>query len=345
MRAIVCREFRGPEGLEIAEVDEPVPAPGHLVVDVKACAVTFPDLLMTRDQYQFKPHLPFISGSEVAGVVREVGEGAAGFKPGDRVTGSSVLTGGLAERALLRADTVHTIPDEVGFPEAAGILYAYGTSHYALRDRAALKPGETLLVLGAGGAVGLSAVEIGRAMGARVIAAASSEEKLALCRKHGADETINYQSEDLKARTREMTDGQGADVVYDPVGGSYAEPAVRSTAWKGRYLVIGFAAGDIPKVPLNLVLLRGCSIVGVFWGSFVQREPEAHRGYVSELMDWWRQGLLRPYVSETYPLDRAADALRDLDARRAIGKVVVTLDHSDDKKSPINRASSTGASP
>jgi NADPH:quinone reductase len=324
VRAILCREFSGPEALEVAEVEEPAPAPGHLVVDVKACAITVPDLLMTRDQYQYHAQLPFVVGSEVAGVVRHVGEGVTDFEPGDRVSGSSVLTGGLAEQALLRADTVHRIPEESSFAEAAGILYAYGTSHYALRDRADLKPGESLLVLGAAGAVGLSAVEIGRAMGARVIAAASSEEKLALCRKHGADETINYESEDLKSRTRELTDRQGADVVYDPVGGKYADPAVRSTAWNGRYLVIGFAAGDIPKVPLNLVLLRGCSIVGVFWGSFVMREPEIHRRYVAELMDWWRQGLLRPYVSETYPLGRAADALRDLEARRVIGKVVVT---------------------
>ncbi|HEX6392647.1 MAG TPA: NADPH:quinone oxidoreductase family protein [Acidimicrobiales bacterium] len=324
MRAIVCREFSGPEALEVAEVDEPAPAPGHLVVDVKACAITVPDLLMTRDQYQYHAQLPFVVGSEVAGIVRRVGEGVTDFEPGDRVSGSSVLTGGLAEQALLRADTVHGIPEGSSFAEAAGILYAYGTSHYALRDRADLKPGETLLVLGAAGAVGLSSVEIGRAMGARVIAAASSEEKLALCRKHGADETINYETEDLKSRTRELTDGQGADVVYDPVGGKYADPAVRSTAWNGRYLVIGFAAGDIPKVPLNLVLLRGCSIVGVFWGSFVLREPEVHRRYVAELMGWWQQGLMRPYVSEAYPLERAADALRDVEARRAIGKVVVT---------------------
>ena len=324
MKAVVCTDFKGPDGLKVAEVEQPAPRAGQLLIDVMACAVNFPDLLMTRNQYQFKPDLPFIAGSEVAGVVRGVGEGVEGFAAGDRVAGSSVLTGGLAEQAVLRADTVHVIPDGVGFAEAAGILYAYGTSYYALRDRADLRPGETLLVLGAAGAVGLSAVEIGRAMGARVIAAASSEEKLALCRKHGAHETINYEIDDLKARTRELTDGQGADVVVDPVGGRYSEPALRSTAWGGRYLVIGFAAGDIPKVPLNLVLLRGCSIVGVFWGSFVQRDPEDHRRYVAELRDWWRQGLLRPYVSETYPLERAADALRDLDGRRAVGKLVVT---------------------
>ncbi|HUE60385.1 MAG TPA: NADPH:quinone oxidoreductase family protein, partial [Acidimicrobiales bacterium] len=225
MKAVVCTDFKGPDGLKVAEIEQPVPRAGQLLIDVMACAVNFPDLLMTRNQYQFKPDLPFIAGSEVAGVVRGVGEGVEGFAAGDRVTGSSVLTGGLAEQAVLRADTVHVIPDGVGFAEAAGILYAYGTSYYALRDRADLRPGETLLVLGAAGAVGLSAVEIGRAMGARVIAAASSDEKLALCRKHGADETINYEIDDLKARTRELTDGQGADVVVDPVGGRYAEPA------------------------------------------------------------------------------------------------------------------------
>ena len=324
MKAVLCTEFSGPDGLQVREVDEPEVGPTDILVDVKACAVTFPDLLMSRNQYQFKAELPYIVGSELAGVVREVGAQVVGITPGDRVLGSSMLTGGVAERALLRAGTIHHLPDNATFEEAAGLLYAYGTSHYALRDRAALQPGETLLVLGAAGAVGLSAIELGKAMGARVIAAASSDEKLELCRKHGADDTINYETEDLKTRTRELTDGLGADVVYDPVGGKYAEPALRSTAWEGRYLVIGFAAGDIPRVPLNLTLLRGCSIVGVFWGSFVGRQPEDHRRNVAELMEWWRDGRFTPYVSATYPLDRAAEALRHLDARRVIGKVVVT---------------------
>jgi NADPH2:quinone reductase len=323
VKAVVCKEFEGPEGVVVADVDEPNAGPGQVLVDVKACAITFPDLLMSRNQYQFKATLPFILGSELAGVVRETGAGVTALVPGDRVTGSSVLTGGLAERAVLRADTVHKIPDGVGFGEAAGILYAYGTSHYALRDRGALQAGETLLVLGAAGAVGLSAIEVGRAMGARVIAAGSSGAKLSLCRDRGADQTINYETEDLKGRVRELTDGQGADVVYDPVGGKYAEPALRATAWGGRYLVIGFAAGDIPRIPLNLVLLRGCSVVGVFWGSFVQRQPAEHSAYVAELMDWWRRGLLKPHVAASYPLERTADALRDLDGRRALGKLVV----------------------
>ena len=324
MRAVVCKEFAGPDGVEIAEVAEPEVGPSGLLVDVKACAVTFPDLLMTRNRYQFKADLPYIVGSELAGIVREVGPGVEGFAPGDRVMGSSMLTGGMAERAVCHAGSVHVLPDGAGFAEAAGLLYAYGTSHHALRDRADLQPGETLLVLGGAGAVGLSAVELGRAMGARVIAAASSDDKLDLCRKHGADEVINYETEDLKTRVRELTDGLGADVVYDPVGGKYAEPALRSTAWEGRYLVIGFAAGDIPRIPLNLTLLRGCSIVGVFWGAFVGRQPEDHRRNVAELMQWWREGRFTPYVSATYPLERAAEALRDVDGRRVIGKVVVT---------------------
>lgn len=323
MRAVMCTRFGGPDVLEVVEVDEPAAGPGQILVDVKACSVNFPDLLMIQDLYQFKPGLPFVPGSEVSGVVREVGEGVDRFVPGDRVLGSSLFVGGLAEVAALAADTTVAIPDGVAFEDAAGLLYAYGTSHHALKDRAELQPGESLLVLGAAGAVGLAAVELGKVMGARVIAAASTDEKLALCRKYGADEAVNYSTEDLKTRVRELTGGAGADVVYDPVGGSYSEPALRSTAWDGRFLVVGFAAGDIPKLPLNLPLLRGCSIVGVFWGSFVYREPERHRANVAEMVEWWRSGRLRPHTSATYPLGRAADALREMAERRAMGKVVV----------------------
>jgi len=319
----MCRKFGGPEVLEVTEVDEPTEGEGLVVVDVAACAVNFPDLLMIQDLYQFKPGLPFVPGSEVAGVVRSAGKGAERFAPGDRVIGSSG-TGGLAERAALVADTMVAVPDGIELDQAAGLLYAYGTSHHALRDRADIQPGETLLVLGAAGAVGLAAVEIGRIMGARIMAAASTDEKLELCRQRGADETINYAKEDLKARVRELTDGAGADVVYDPVGGAYSEPALRATAWNGRYLVIGFAAGEIPRVPLNLPLLRGCSIVGVFWGSFVAHQPEQHRRNVAELTEWWRSGRLAPHVFSSYPLERAADAFRDLAERRVLGKVVVT---------------------
>lgn len=323
MKAVMCTRFGGPDVLEVAEVEEPSPKPGQLLVEVKACSVNFPDLLMIQDLYQFKPGLPFVPGSEVSGVVREVGEGVDRFAPGDRVLGSSLFVGGLAEVAALASDTTVAIPDDVAFEDAAGLLYAYGTSHHALKDRAGLEPGQSLLVLGAAGAVGLAAVELGKVMGARVIAAASTDEKLALCRKYGADEIINYSNEDLKTRVRELTGGEGADVVYDPVGGAYSEPALRSTAWDGRFLVVGFAAGDIPKIPLNLALLRGCSIVGVFWGSFVYREPERHRANVAEMVEWWRQGKLRPHTSATYPLERASDALRELAERRAMGKVVV----------------------
>ncbi len=323
MRAVVCKRFGGPDVLELEDVPEPAPGPGQVLVEVKACSVTFPDLLMLRDMYQFKPGLPFVPGSEVAGVVRAVGEGVDRFREGQAVLGSSISVGGLAELACLRADTTVPLPEGIAFEDAAGLLYGYGTSQHALKDRARLQPGESLLVLGAAGAVGLAAVELGRAMGARVIAAASTDEKLDLCRSHGADETINYSTEDLKTRVRELTGGQGADVVYDPVGGDFSEPALRSTAWEGRFLVIGFAAGQIPRVPLNLALLRGCSIVGVFWGSFVAREPERHRANVAELVEWWKSGRLSPHASATYPLERAADALRDLDERRAMGKVVV----------------------
>jgi NADPH2:quinone reductase len=293
-----------------------------VVVDVAACAVNFPDLLMIQDLYQFKPTLPYVPGGEVAGVVRSAGPGVTTAKAGDRVIGSAI-TGGLAERAVLPARRLVGVPDGIGLDQAAGLMYAYGTAHHALRDRAQIRPRETLLVLGAAGGVGLAAVEIGRLLGARVIAAASTQEKLDLCRKRGADETINYSSDDLKARVRELTGGAGADVVYDPVGGPYTEPAVRATAWEGRYLVIGFAAGDIPRVPLNLPLLRSCSIVGVFWGAFVERSPEGLDRTVSQLAGWWRSGDLEPHVFHSYPLERAADAFRDLAGRRVLGKVVV----------------------
>jgi NADPH2:quinone reductase len=320
---MMCRRFGGPEVLALEEMDEPVAGAGQVLLDMHACAINFPDLLMMADRYQVKPGLPFVPGGEVAGVVRAVGSGVEGIARGDRVA-ASAGTGGLAERVVVNARSIVPVPDGLDLSEAAGLLYAYGTSHYALKDRAALQPGETLLVLGAAGSVGLAAVELGQLMGARVIAAASTDDKLALCEQYGAAETINYSRVDLKARIRELTDGAGVDVVYDPVGGDYAEPALRATAWNGRYLVIGFAAGDIPRLPLNLPLLRGCSIVGVFWGSFVARQPEAHRRNVEELTRWWRSGELRPHVSSTYPLEKAADAMRELAERRAQGKVVVT---------------------
>lgn len=324
MRAVVASRHGGPEVLEVSNVADPVPGAGQILVEVEACSVTFPDLLMLRDMYQFKPGLPFIPGGEVAGVVRQVGPGVEGFEAGSRVIGSTGSVGGMAELALTRADSTVALPAGADPSDAAGLLYGYGTSYHALADRARLAAGETLVVLGAAGGVGLAAVELGRAMGARVIAAASSPDKLAVCVEHGADATIDYSRQDLKEAIRSLTGGQGADVVFDPVGGPYSEPALRSTAWDGRFLVVGFAAGEIPRIPLNLALLRGASIVGVFWGAFASRYPQRNRENLATLVGWWQDGRIRPHTSASYPLAQAADALADLDQRRATGKVVVT---------------------
>lgn len=323
MRAVVASRHGGPEVLEVSDVADPVLGAGQILVEVEACSVTFPDLLMLRDMYQFKPGLPFIPGGEVAGVVRQVGPGVEGFETGSRVIGSTGSVGGMAELALTRADTTVALPAGADPSDAAGLLYGYGTSYHALADRARLAAGETLVVLGAAGGVGLAAVELGRAMGARVIAAASSPDKLAVCVEHGADATIDYSRQDLKEAIRSLTGGQGADVVFDPVGGPYSEPALRSTAWDGRFLVVGFAAGEIPRIPLNLALLRGASIVGVFWGAFASRYPQRNRENLTTLVGWWQDGRIRPHTSASYPLAQAADALADLDQRRATGKVVV----------------------
>jgi NADPH2:quinone reductase len=320
----LCKAFGPPESLVLEEVDDPVAGDGQVVVDVHACAVNFPDVLMIQDMYQFKPPLPFSPGAEVAGIVSELGPGVVGIHAGDRVIASPGW-GGLAEKVAVSADSLIPLPDDVDLVHASSFLYAYGTSQYALKDRGKLQPGESLVVLGAAGGVGLAAVELGAVMGANVIAAASTDDKLALCREYGASMTINYSTEDLKTRIRELTGGVGADVVYDAVGGSYSEPALRSMAWEGRFLVIGFAAGEIPKVPLNLALLKSCDIVGVFWGAFVARERDRHRENIAELMEWWRAGKLRPHVSSTYPLERASEAIRELADRRAKGKVVVTV--------------------
>jgi NADPH2:quinone reductase len=324
VRAVLCREFGPPESLTVEDVDEPTPADGQVVVDVRACSVNFPDVLIIQNLYQFKPPLPFSPGAEIAGVVSAVGPNVKGITVGDRILASTGW-GGLAEKIAVAAGTVIPIPEGIDFVDASAFLYAYGTSHYALKDRAHLQPGETLVVLGAAGGVGLAAVELGAVMGATVVAAASSDDKLELCRERGASLTINYATEDLKARIREVTGGAGADVIYDPVGGAFSEPALRAIAWEGRFLVIGFAAGQIPAIPLNLALLKSCQIVGVYWGAFVGRYPDRHRQNVEELMDWWREGKLRPHVSSTYPLERASEAIRELADRRAKGKVVVTI--------------------
>ncbi len=322
MRAVLCKEFGLPDTLVVEDVPDPAPGSGQVVVDVEGCGVNFPDWLIIQDQYQFKPPLPFSPGGEIAGVVSAVGDGVEGLSVGDRVFASTGF-GGMAEKVAVAAAAAIPVPDGVPLVEASALLFAHGTSHYALKDRAQLQSGETLLVLGAAGGVGLAAVELGAAMGARVIAAASSDDKLALCRDRGASETINYADDDLRARLKEVAP-QGVDVCYDPVGGSYSEPALRSMAWNGRFLVIGFAAGDIPRIPLNLVLLKSCQVVGVFWGAFSMRDPEANKANIAELVEMWAAGTIRPHVSATYPLERAGEAIAELGERRAKGKVVVT---------------------
>ena len=322
MKAVRCHAF-GPVGhLALEDIASPVPGPRQAVVTVKAAGVNFPDTLIVQGKCQIKPELPFTPGAEFAGIVKAVGEGVSNVKPGDAVLGVGV-TGGFAEEALIDAANLVPLPAGADFDVAAALTMAYGTSLHALKDRARLAPGETLLVLGAGGGVGLAAVEIGKLLGARVIAAASTDAKLTVCRDRGADAAINYDREDLKERIRALTGGRGADVVYDPVGGSYTAAASRSVAWNGRYLVVGFAAGEIPSVPLNLLLLKGYSIVGVHWGGFVQREPVANAANMKQLMDWIAGGKLAPLVSARYPLSQAVDALFAMMRREVAGKVVI----------------------
>ena len=324
MKAVVCKQHGPPESLVYEELPSPNPGAGEVVISVKAASVNFPDVLIIQNKYQFKPPLPFSPGSELAGVVKEVGSGVTAFRPGDRVMAFTTY-GAFAEEVKTEASRLLPLPEKMDFVTGAAFVLTYGTSDHALRDRAALKEGETLLVLGAAGGVGLAAIEIGKALGARVIACASSDEKLAVCRQHGADEGINYASEDLRERIKVLTEGRGIDVVYDAVGGPYSEPAFRSLAWRGRLLVVGFAAGDIPKLPLNLPLLKGASVVGVFWGDFARREPKAFAASTQQLGRWYAEGRLKPHVSQTLPLARAADAIKLLASRQAKGKVVVTM--------------------
>src|SRR2546425_2011069 len=324
VKAVLCKQYGPPETLVVEELPSPRAGPGEAVVSVKAASVNFPDVLIIQNKYQFKPPLPFSPGSELAGVVKEVGAGVSSVRPGDKVMAFTTY-GAFAEEVKTEAARLLPIPEGMDFKSAAAFLLTYGTSDHALRDRGALQPGETLLVLGAAGGVGLAAIEIGKALGARVIACASSEEKLAVCRSHGADAAINYASEDLRERIKALTEGRGVDVVYDAVGGPYTEPAFRSLAWRGRLLVVGFAAGDIPKLPLNLPLLKGASVVGVFWGDFSRREPEQFAASWRQLGRWYREGKLRPHVSQTFPLREAAEALKLMAARQVKGKVVLTI--------------------
>src|SRR5512140_2508622 len=295
MRAVRCHELIGPSGLRIDELPDPVPSAGEVLIEVKAAGINFPDLLLTGGKYQFKPPPPFIPGGEASGIVRAIGAGVSTLAVGDRVA-TTLIHGAFAEKLTTPELATVKLPDAVSFEIGAATLLTYATTYHALVDRADLKKGETLLVLGAAGGVGVAAIELGKLLGARVIAAASSEEKLAFCKKHGADEVIDYTKEDLKERVKALTSGNGANVIYDPVGGPFAEPALRAIAWEGRYLVVGFAAGDIPKIPLNLTLLKGCQIVGVFWGQFVMREPQKNRANAERIFAWVADGKLTPHV-------------------------------------------------
>ena len=322
MKAIQCIEWGGPERLRVADLPLPVPAAGEVRIKVAAAGVNFPDTLIIQKKYQVQPQLPFVPGTEVAGTVDAVGENVSGLRPGDTVV-AFVGIGGFAEYVCAREAQVAPLPPGVDMAVAAGFTLTYATSQHALAGRGQLKRGETLLVLGAGGGVGLAAVELGKLAGARVIAAASSGEKLEAARRLGADELIDYSSTDLRDAIRSLTDGRGVDVVYDPVGGAYTVAALRALAWRGRLLVIGFAAGEIPQLPANLLLLKEVSAVGVYWGEFTKRDPAGNRALLSQLFGWLAEGKLRPYVSKQYPLAETPQALQDLLARRAVGKLVI----------------------
>jgi len=324
MKAVLAKEFAPLDKLVLEEVPDRHPGPGQVVISVRACGLNFLDGLIVQGKYQTKPPLPFSPGAEVAGVIREVGSGVTGVTVGTRVL-AIPGHGGFAEQLVTDATGVMSLPPGMDFATAACFPIAYGTSQHALIDRGNLKSGETLLVLGAAGGVGLTAVEIGKLLGARVIAAASSDEKLALCREHGADELVNYASSDLRERVKELTGGRGVDVVYDPVGGAYAEPAVRSLGFLGRYLVIGFASGEIPRIALNLLLLKQSSIVGVFWGAWTKAQPLKSARNFAQLFEWYAAGRLRPHISHRYPLERFREALDVVMNRRAQGKVALEL--------------------
>jgi NADPH2:quinone reductase len=335
MKTLLSKAPGPPETLVLEEVADPAPAPGQVLLKVAACGVNYPDSLIIEDKYQFKPPRPFAPGGEVAGVVEALGEGVTGLRPGQRVIGSAV-SGGMAEKMVLPAERCVPVPDTMPLEEAAAFLMTYGTSHHALKDRARLKAGETLLVLGAAGGVGLAAVELGKAAGARVVAAVSSEDKAQAAREAGADEAVIYPrgpfdrdgAKALADLFKQAVGPNGADVIYDPVGGDYAEAALRAIAWKGRFLVVGFPAG-IPKIPLNLVLLKGCEIVGVFWGGFTAREAQANAENIGELMELHAAGKIRPRISQRLPLARGGEAIARLAGRQAVGKIIVTMESGD----------------
>jgi NADPH2:quinone reductase len=332
MKALLCKEFGPPETLSYEDVDDPVISPGKVIVDIYSASVNFPDVLIIEDKYQFKPSLPFSPGGEASGIISEIGEGVDGFIVGDRVIVSAGW-GCFVEKILVDPSALTSIPDSMDFDTAASFLMTYGTSHHALKDRADLKKGDRLLVLGAAGGVGLAAVEIGNAIGAHVIAAASTEEKVQICRDHGAKDGLVYKTgsldrdeqKSLSNQIKDLTAGLGANVIYDPVGGDYAEPSLRAIAWEGRYLVVGFAAGYIPKIPLNLALLKGCQIVGVFWGAFKAQFQDQHNDNVADLLKMYDDGHLKPHISGVYDLSNGAKAIKDLAERKAKGKIVVKV--------------------
>ena len=325
MRAVLCEDWGEPETLKLGEAPSPVAGPGEVTLRVRAAGVNFADIVLVRGQYQEKPSLPFSPGLEGAGDVISVGEGVVGIAPGDRVMAVTGV-GAFAEEAVAPANCVFPIPEGMDFTTAAAFPVAYGTSHLALTERGALKAGETLLVLGAGGGVGLTAVECGKAVGATVIAAASSDEKLDLAQAHGADHLINYVDDDLRAAARKLTDGRGVDVVYDPVGGDASKAALRALAWSGRLLVIGFASGEVPQIPANYLLVKNISAVGVYWGAYRNNESDVFRASFDELAKWYAEGRLKPHVSQVFPLAQAPQALGVLQSRRATGRLVIDID-------------------
>lgn len=325
MHAWLCENPTGVDAVAWKELPTPEPGAGEVRVAIKAASLNFPDLLVVQNKYQMKPPPPFVPGSEYAGVIEAVGDGVKNVKPGDPVAAFSG-TGGFATHACVRADHVMPLPRGFAFDDAAAFVLTYATSHHGLIDRGALKAGETLLVLGAAGGVGTAAIQIGKAVGARVIAAASSDEKCALCREIGADETINYTSANLREELKRLTAGKGPDVVYDPVGGDLAEPVFRSIAWRGRYLVVGFAQGGIPNLPLNLPLLKGASLVGVFWGEFARREPQANARMLGELAQWYARGLVKPVIDSRLPMTALPEAFARMGTRQVRGKLVLVND-------------------
>lgn len=322
MRVAQFSEFGGPQALRLEEVAEPAPGPGDILIKVAAVGLNFFDTLLLRNRYQVSPPLPFSPGAEVAGTIEGFGDDVTDFKLGQRVV-AYIGGNGCREKVVTKAKNAVPIPDGVSDEVAAGITITYGTALHGLKDRANLKAGETVAVLGAAGGAGLAAVEIAKLMGARVIALASSGDKLALAREHGADEGVNYATEDLKTRLKQLTAPTGVDVLYDPVGGDYAEASLRAMAWEGRYLVLGFASGTIPRMPLNLVMLKGCAIIGVFWTAFVERYPEKHRANMIELLDWCQKGLISPHIHASFALIETATALSLIEGRKVTGKVIV----------------------